>query len=121
MLQFQMGACWNVGQAANYDVRGFITLSAQFTNYGTWYLRHMFWNRSTAKMGVYYNGVFQGDIDISALNGYPICDGGTIIWGQLYGWRHDGARGGMKIYNRILSASEILQNFNAQKSRYGLI
>lgn len=119
MSQFQMGASWNVGQPANYDVRGYITLNASFSNYGSWYLRHMFWNRDTAKMGVYYNGVFQGDIDMSVLNGYPICDGGAISWGQLYGWRHDGARAGMKIYNRLLSASEVLQNFNAQKSRFG--
>jgi len=103
MSQFQMGACWNVGQPVNYDVRGYITLNSQFRNYGSWYLRSIFWNRDTARMGVYYNGIFQGDIDISALNGYPICDGGTISWGQLYGWRHDGARAGMKIYNRVLT------------------
>jgi hypothetical protein len=120
MSQFQMGASWNVGQGLGYDVRGFITLNSQFRNYGRWYLRHMFWNRDTSKMGVYYNGVYQGDIDISVLNGYPICDGGTISWGQLYGWRHDGARAGMKIYNRILSSSEVLQNYNAQKSRFNL-
>jgi hypothetical protein len=120
MSQLQMGASWNVNQASNYDVRGYISLNNQYHNYGSWYLRHMFWNRDTAKMGAYYNGVFQGDIDISVLNGYPISDGGAITWGQLYGWRHDGARAGMRVYNRVLSASEVLQNFNAQKSRFGL-
>jgi hypothetical protein len=70
-------------------------------------------------MGAYYNGVYQGEIDMSVLNGYPISDGGSISWGQLYGWRHDGARAGMRVYNRVLSASEVLQNFNAQKSKFG--
>jgi len=119
MSQIQMGASWNVDQPQGYDVRGFITLNTEFRNYGTWYLRHLFWNRDTAKMGAYYNGVLQGDIDISILNGYPICDGGTITWGQLYGWRHDGARASMRIYNKILSSSEILQNFNSTKGRFG--
>lgn len=32
----------------------------------------------------------------------------------------DGNIGNMQIYNRALSASEILQNYNAQKSRFGL-
>jgi hypothetical protein len=114
MTQLQMGASWNIGQGDGYDVRGYITLESQFQSYGKWYLRHLYWNRNTAKMGAYYNGRYQGDIDISVLNGYPICDGGNISWGQLYGWRHDGARAGMKIYNRILSSSEILQNYNAQ-------
>jgi hypothetical protein len=120
MSQLQMGAGWNVGQPSGYDVRGYITLDPQFSNYGSWYLRHMYWNRDTSKMGAYYNGVYQGEIDISVLNGYPICDGGTITWGQLYGWRHDGARAGMKIYNRVLTPNEILQNFNSQKQRFGL-
>ncbi len=121
MSQFQMGASWNAGQPSGYDVRGFITLNSQFRNYGSWYLRNMFWNRDTSKMGVYYNGIFQGDIDMSVLNGYPICDGGTISWGQLYGWRHDGARAGMKIYNRVLTQAEVIRNYDAQKTRFGLM
>lgn len=38
------------------------------------------------------------------------------------GWSatFDGKLPGVQIYNRALTASEVLQNFNAQKSRYGL-
>jgi hypothetical protein len=114
MSQLLMGAGWNIGQPTGYDVQSTINLDSQFQDYGKWYLRHMFWNRDTAKMGAYYNGIYQGEIDISVLNGYPLSDGGTISWGTLYGWRHDGARAGMKIYNRVLSASEVLQNYNEQ-------
>lgn len=120
LSQFQMGASWNVGQPSGYDVRGFINLDTQFRSYNTWYLRHIFWDRNSAKMGVYYNGILQGQIDISVLNGLPLADSGSIYWGQLYGWMHDGSRAGMKVYNRILTSLEVQQNYNATKSRFGL-
>jgi len=33
---------------------------------------------------------------------------------------YKGSYSQFRVYNRALSASEILQNFNAQKARYGL-
>jgi hypothetical protein len=40
-------------------------------------------------------------------------NGGTAEWmlGNFYNFMH---------YNRVLSAQEVLQNYNAQKSRFGL-
>lgn len=104
----------------SYDVSGDIALGSEFSQLSKWYCRTMFWNRTTNYMGAYYNGVYQGQINISTLSGYPIYDGGGISWGTLYGWRHHGARAMIKIYNRILVPSEILQNYNAQKSRFNL-
>lgn len=69
-------------------------------------------------MGAYVNGVYCGSINISVLSGKPLYDGSGINWGVIYGWRHDGARWGMKIYNRLLTSEEILQNYNATKNRY---
>lgn len=118
----RMGASNNSVTAGgeSYDVSGDIALESEFSQLNKWYCRAMFWNRSTNYMGVYYNGRYQGQINISTLSGYPIYDGGGISWGTLYGWRHHGARAMIKIYNRALSAQEILQNYNTLKSRFNL-
>ena len=43
-----------------------------------------------------------------------------IGFGNVYGWRFIGSINVIKIYNRALSPSEILQNYNATKTRFGL-
>jgi hypothetical protein len=53
-------------------------------------------------------------------SGTSIYDRGTSYVGTLYGWKFYGRRGSFRIYNRVLSNTEILQNYNAQKGRYGL-
>ena len=52
----------------------------------------------------------------------PLQIGGTGVldFGNIYqGWLN-GKIYSAHVYNRALSASEILQNYNAQKSRYNL-
>jgi hypothetical protein len=36
------------------------------------------------------------------------------------GYYYNGNIGTVKVYNRALSAAEVAQNYNAQKSRFGL-
>jgi hypothetical protein len=71
-------------------------------------------------MGVYYNGQLIGSIDISAVSGLTLYDGGGMTLGELYGWCHDGSRAIVRAYNRRLTQAEILQNFNAQRARFGI-
>lgn len=69
----------------------------------------------------YYNGIFQSSTAlvgaaIAGVNNDPFVIGGggaqyTMFIGMYYAGR---------IYNRALSASEILKNFNAVSARYGL-
>jgi hypothetical protein len=62
----------------------------------------------------YWNGVYRGSIPFpfppasiySGTNTFKILDRGTL--------------GPMMIYNRTLTSAEVLQNYNAQKSRFGL-
>jgi hypothetical protein len=62
----------------------------------------------------YWNGIYRGSISYpfpppstySGTNSFRIFDRGTL--------------GPMMIYNRTLTSTEVLQNFNAQKSRFGL-
>jgi hypothetical protein len=68
----------------------------------------------------YYNGIKQtlrggGTTPVSA--SYNISIVGTIVGGGRY-W--NGNISGVLVYNRALSDSEILQNYNTTKSRFGL-
>jgi len=116
--RIRMGVGNNVSQPSGYDVNTDVLIPEGVMDFGKWALRSLFWNRSTNTMGAYVNGVFCGEIDISPVSGLTLYDGQGISWGTLYGWRHDGGRAGMKVYNRVLSAEEVAQNYNATKSRF---
>ena len=92
----------------SYDVRDNFAIDSSF---GEWTLRTLYWDRDSNRIGAYINGQHAGDIDASILAGYPLYDGGGLTFGTLYGWHHDGARANTRLYNRILSNSEVLQNY----------
>jgi hypothetical protein len=86
-----------------------------------------FWNVCTTYNGttenVYVNGVFDKSAS-SFTNNTPVSAANAISLGWI---RDDGASFSMDasigiilIYNRALTASEIQQNFNATRSRYGI-
>ena len=74
-------------------------------------------------ISLYLNGVLQNSKDLSTNSVYyssnPFVIGGHGICGgnRFYS---NGNISVVKVYNRTLSADEVLQNFNAQKSRFGL-
>ena len=80
----------------------------------------MTWNRSTNSNSLYVNGTYINALSTPNTAGTAVYDGAGITFGTLYGWKHFGRRGAIKIYNRVLSASEITQNFNAVRSRFSL-
>ena len=69
-------------------------------------------------MGFYFNGEHIASTSIASVSDQTLYDGGGISIGSLYGWRHHGARAAFKVYNRVLSQAEILQNYNAIKGRF---
>ena len=85
-----------------------------------WKLRTMIWDRGTNTNSLYINGNYIGGGSASNTSGTSIYDGGGIVFGSLYGWKHFGRRSIIKIYNKVLSTSEILQNFYAMRGRFGL-
>jgi len=104
------------GGGTGYEVDD--TLSA--TNpLGTWQCRQLIWDRDDGEIRNHINGILQDTADISGLTN-SLYDGGGAVIGNLYGWFHYGDRGITKIYNRILSTDELLQNFNGLKNRYEL-
>lgn len=81
---------------------------------GVWY--HLVVVRNVTSIQWYKNGVSLGTNTSS--NGDNIVSSiGSYIWG---GFPLNGNIASVQIYNRALSASEILQNYNATKGRYGL-
>ena len=68
---------------------------------------------------IYINGNLNvtgtGKASLNNTNLYPVNIGGLSLWGYYNGNIYF-----TRIYNRALNASEILQNYNATKARYGL-
>lgn len=100
-------------------IRQDIALNTAQSQYDKWLHRTFVFDRTLGQVRVYYDGIYQSMLNISSVTGI-IYNNIGIQWGQLYGWQHDGFRAGMKIYNRILSFSEIQQNFEATRGRYGI-
>jgi len=95
---------------------------ATFTDVLTWMNVSAVVNRSANNITFYKNGIQQG----AAVS---ITSGGSVDPGSGYLYYIGGDLGGpdaninlstIKQYNRTLSAQEILQNYNATKSRFGL-
>jgi hypothetical protein len=117
------GSAWAIGIRANRSVNFEInpggaisdtpfTLSAAELPINTWGMLTCV-STETGCDG-YWNGVYRGSIPFpfppssaySGTNSFRIFDRGTL--------------GPMMIYNRTLTSTEVLQNYNAQKGRYGL-
>jgi hypothetical protein len=90
--------------------------------FSVWNHQSIVVDRSTQQIIFYYNGYQTG-------NKVSITDTGTIDPGSGYRYWIGGDLGGspmngnipiLRQYNRALSATEILQNYNATKSRFGL-
>ncbi|MFN9855452.1 MAG: LamG-like jellyroll fold domain-containing protein, partial [Bacteroidota bacterium] len=77
--------------------------------------------KSNDKIQLFLNGTLQSSMNISHLLDIP--NGPTIKLGRTTE-SFDGPANAKifvaRIYNRVLSSSEVLQNFNAQKARFGL-
>ena len=92
------------------------------TSTGNWYNMVFTYNHSSPyTKQMYINGVAQSGTLLQAQAAYIGSGvfrlGATYSTGGNYG---NGSFAGMKMYNRILSATEISQNFNATKSRFNL-
>jgi hypothetical protein len=74
------------------------------------------YTQSSGTASIYKNGILQGSGNIASFIGTT-----NILIGRSLGGGYFVGNGSIyKIYNRVLSASEVAQNYNAQKSRFGL-
>jgi hypothetical protein len=109
---------WNTGGGHSNDM----DFSAYaFPAANAWYHVVYTWNGSLSSF--YINGSLVGsktsiDPTINQNRSNNVMIGGhTYVWGDYY-W--NGKIGAVRFYNKALSGSEITQNFNASKTKYGL-
>jgi hypothetical protein len=90
---------------------------------GSWHNITLTYNRDIATFNVYVNsilrtsGVFSTVPSDISWSSYPFLIGACNVNGLVY---FQGKLGNVSVYNRALSLSEIQQNFNALKGRYGI-
>jgi hypothetical protein len=104
---------FNAGGAVNAEVTNVIS-----TN--TWIQIAVTYNSSTFSTILYVNGFQVGSpFTLSAMTSSPF---NGIIGNEnnLSQWPFNGRISSVLIYNRVLTATEILQNYNATKSRFAL-
>lgn len=78
--------------------------------------------QASTTMSIYINGIFDNSVattlpSITKGAAAPFQLGDDPAVGSLY---FQGNIYSLKVYNRVLSASEVLQNYNATKARFGL-
>ena len=83
----------------------------------TW--QQITWVKTAGNIICYKNGVADngGSYTVNTVASRPFM--GKVYGQNIYNY-YNGRIGNFLIYNRALSASEVLQNYNAQKSRFGL-
>jgi len=129
---------WSVGHQTcnnNIEVRvsdgtnfSFTDLNHANLSESTYYHRVFTVSRSNGCATTYYlNGNLVGTHNATSVTG-EIYDqnqgsdfgGSGIIFGYNWGWRFIGSVNVIRFYNRALTDAEVLQNYNAQKGRFGL-
>jgi hypothetical protein len=76
-------------------------------------------NFTTGAVVIYKNGVQTDSVTMSGVN-QPTATANVTTIGVGNGGYFNGSVGLFQIYNRALSATEVLQNFNALRGRYGI-
>jgi hypothetical protein len=95
----------------------FNTVVTDGASTGVWY--HVVGTQTTTTQTIYLNGVLKtsGNAVSSLGTQYTVGTRYDRVAQSVY---FNGKIAATKIYNRALSSTEILQNYNAQKSRFGL-
>ncbi len=99
-----------------------VSISSTLTNYnnGNWY--YVMFSRNDSTLKLYVNGVeiktASDTLTGTIINSQEVWFGRSAYLGGSY--PYNGSLGEMMIYNRVLSAEEILQNYNVTKNRYSI-
>jgi len=118
VTQFQMGMSSNSSGA--YEDTAIFTIPSPYNNFNVWRLRTMVWNRSSNTFSFYINGNLIGTANTPNTAGTSVYDGGGCSWGTLYGWKFFGRRSSIRVYNKIFNQTDVTQNWNFFRPRFGL-
>ena len=117
LSNFQFGMSSNSG--GTYEDRVYIS-TGNYNSLNTWRVRTMIWDRGADQVKLYMNGEYMGAQSTPGTSGTSIYDGGGLLFGSLYGWKHYGRRASIKVYDRVLTSQEIKANYNAIKGRFNI-
>jgi hypothetical protein len=102
--------------------------STNSVNDGTW--KNLVWAKSGTSMNMYINGELDSSPTLTGdVSGQLVSVG--CLWGpcnsdsygagyDAYTQCFDGTINNLSVYNRLLTATEVLQNYRATKNRFGL-
>jgi hypothetical protein len=112
------------GTFANFFREGYYFTPAVIT-YGNWYNVVQVWDKANFELKVYVNGILELTTTLINNAGNPASTTGYIgMQGTdpdgSYSRKFNGKISVIKLYEKVLTASEIQQNYNALKGRYGL-
>lgn len=102
---------WNTWDGSSNP---FATIPASVTD-GNWHY-YVVVNDASSNADLYYDGEFLGDAT------YKDASGNTnlTIGGNTASYQWDGGISVFKLNNKVLTAAEVKQNFNAQRGRFGV-
>jgi len=100
----------------NGDGTYYITIGTTNIQDGVW--KYLVGQKSGLSYKVYVNGVLEGSTTANSVGN--IASNVDLKLGTDDGTYLNGRIGTFKIYNRALTATEVLQNYNATKTRFGL-
>jgi len=115
--RFRFGLTSAGGNTYDDDVQ--FAVPAPYDALNTWKTRTLIWDRGNNRVALYINGTYINQANTSNVTGQPIYDGGGIKFGELYGWKHYGRRGAIKVYSRVLNADEVSSSYGLIEGRYG--
>jgi hypothetical protein len=122
---FEFGTNGNNSPAGTYPQFLVNTSSGQSYVYGNSAIGTSVWKNCTGTYSpgsakIYIDGVLFSTTTSSTGTGNIIYSSGYLSLGFYSGEIFNGYLSQLLVYNRVLSAQEILQNYNATKSRFGL-
>ena len=106
--------------SGTYNVVNGVKNSTSLGSEGDWNCAVL--HRSGSTITFFINGVADGQHSASSGNTMGVGSTTDMLIGtySLLQYRYGGLLGPVRIYNRALTASELLQNFNAQRHRFGV-
>lgn len=105
-----------VNDGGNYAALSF----SHTVELNTIYCRSIVIERSSGvKIRYYVNGEYLGE-GIANNVGGSIYTGGGLQFGNMYGWMFNGSIYNFMVHSKALTTSEVQQNYNALKGRFGL-
>jgi hypothetical protein len=114
----------NDKRIASYWDGGYYFTPYNSINYNQWHNIFQVWDSPNATLKVYIDSVLSLTTSISTSNKTSGTTGQIGMQGTnpsgLYSRIFNGKIASVKLYNKALTSEEIQQNYNAQKSRFGL-